>query len=55
MKITLKQIVYVMLIITGILIDRYGSGGDPQLDKYFGFGAIGLGSFNIVLDYFKKK
>jgi hypothetical protein len=55
MKITLKQIIYVMLIITGILIEKYGSGGDPQLDKYFGFGVIGLGSFNIILDYFKNK
>jgi hypothetical protein len=51
----LKQIIYVMFIITGILIEKYGlKGADPELVKYFGFGAISLGSFNIVLDYIKK-
>jgi len=52
----LKQIIYVMFIITGILMEKYGlHSGNPQLEKYFGFGAIGLGSINLVLDYFKKK
>jgi len=52
----LKQIIYVMFIITGILMEKYGlHTGNPQLEKYFGFGAIGLGSINLVLDYFKKK
>jgi hypothetical protein len=51
----LKQIIYVMFIITGILIEKYGlKGADPELVKYFGFGAISLGSFNIVLDYIRK-
>ncbi len=44
-----------MFIITGILIEKYGlKGADPELTKYFGFGAISLGSFNIVLDYIRK-
>ena len=45
-----------MFIITGILMEKYGlHTGNPQLEKYFGFGAISLGSFNLILDYFKKK
>ena len=52
----LKQIIYVMFIITGILMEKYGlHSGNPQLEKYFGLGAISLGAFNLVLDYFKKK
>lgn len=52
----LKQIIYIMFIITGILMEKYGlHTGNPQLEKYFGFGAISLGSFNLILDYFKKK
>lgn len=51
----LRQIIYVMMIITGILVEKYGlKGADPELVKYFGFGAISLGSFNIVLDYIRK-
>jgi hypothetical protein len=51
----LKQIIYVMFILTGILVEKYGlKGADPELVKYFGWGAISLGSFNIVLDYIKK-
>jgi hypothetical protein len=51
----LRQIIYVMMIITGILIEKYGlKGVDPELVKYFGFGVISLGSFNIVLDYIRK-
>jgi hypothetical protein len=51
----IKKVVYVMMIITGILVEKYGlNSGNPELEKYFGFGAISLGSFNIVLDYFKK-
>lgn len=44
-----------MMILTGILVEKYGlNSGNPELEKYFGFGAISLGSFNIVLDYFKN-
>jgi hypothetical protein len=44
------------MIITGILIEKYGIDGvNPQLQDYFGFGTISLGSINIVLDYIKKK
>jgi len=44
-----------MLILTGILIEKYGlKGADPELVKYFGWGVISLGSFNIVLDYIRK-
>jgi hypothetical protein len=51
----LRQIIYVMMIITGILVERYGlNTNNPELEKYFGFGAISLGSFNIVLDYIRK-
>ena len=55
MKIGIKEIIYIMMIITGILIEKYGlKGANPELVKYFGWGAISLGSFNIVLDYFNK-
>jgi hypothetical protein len=51
----LRQIIYVMMIVTGIMIERYGlKGANPELVNYFGWGAISLGSFNIVLDYIRK-
>jgi hypothetical protein len=51
----IKQVIYGMLILTGILIEKYGlKGADPELVKYFGWGIISLGSFNIVLDYIRK-
>ena len=54
MKIGIKEICYIMMIITGILVEKYGlKGANPELVKYFGWGAISLGSFNLVLDYFK--
>ena len=54
MKIGIREIIYIMMIITGILIERYGLGtANPELEKYFGWGAISLGSINIALDYFK--
>jgi len=55
MQIRIKEIIYIMLIITGILIERYGiNSSNPELEKYFGWGAISLGSINLVIDYFKK-
>ena len=51
----IKQVIYVIMILTGILIEKYGlKGADPELVKYFGWGIISLGSFNIVLDYIRK-
>jgi hypothetical protein len=47
--------IYLMMILTGILVQKYGlKGTDPELVKYFGWGVISLGSFNIVLDYIRK-
>ena len=55
MTIKIKEIIYIMMIITGILVEKYGlNTTNPQLEKYFGWGAISLGLINIVLDYFKK-
>ena len=55
MQIRIKEIIYIMLIITGILIERYViNSSNPELEKYFGWGAISLGSINLVIDYFKK-
>jgi hypothetical protein len=52
----IKTIIYVVMILTGILIEKYGiNSTNPELEKYFGFGIITLGSFNIVLDYLKNK
>lgn len=55
MQIKIKEIIYIMMILTGILVEKYGlKGADPELVKYFGWGSISLGSINIVLNYFKK-
>ena len=55
MNIRIKEIIYLMMIITGILIEKYGiPNSNPQLEKYFGWGAISLGSINLIIDYFKK-
>lgn len=55
MKITIKEINYIVMIITGILIQKYGLHTEnPNLEKYFGWGLISLGSINIIIDYFKK-
>ena len=44
-----------MMIITGILVEKYGlHTNNPELETYFGFGAISLGSFNLILDYIRK-
>ena len=43
-----------MMIITGILVEKYGlNTTNPELEKYFGWGVISLGSINLVIDYFK--
>ena len=55
MQIRIKEIIYIMMILTGILIEKYRlKGADPELVKYFGWGVISLGSFNLVLDYIRK-
>ena len=55
MQIRIKEIIYIMMILTGILVEKYGlNGADPELVKYFGWGVISLGSFNLVLDYIRK-
>ena len=55
MQIKIREIVYIMMILTGILVERYGlKGADPEIVKYFGWGVISLGSFNLVLDYIRK-
>jgi hypothetical protein len=52
----IKRIIYIMMILTGILIEKYGLQTDNvELEKYFGFGIISLGSFNIILDFLKNK
>ena len=56
MKIKIREIIYIMMILTGILVQKYGlKNADPELVKYFGWGAISLGSFNIVLDYIRNR
>ena len=55
MQIKIREICYLMMILTGILIEKYGiPGANPQIEKYFGWGSISLGSLNLVLDYFNK-
>jgi hypothetical protein len=55
MKIGIKEIIYLMMIITGIFIEKYGlHTANPHIEKYFGWGVISLGSINLILDYFNK-
>jgi hypothetical protein len=55
MKIGIKEIIYIMMIITGFLVEKYGlNTTNPHLEKYFGWGAIALGSINLVFDYLTK-
>ena len=36
MQIKIKEIIYIMMILTGILVEKYGlKGADPELVKYF--------------------
>jgi hypothetical protein len=43
------------MILTGILIEKYGiKNANPELIKYFGWGAISLGSINMILSYFNQ-
>lgn len=53
----IKKVIYVIMIITGILIEKYGLESTNQdLEKIFGAGAIIFGTVNIVIDYlFKRK
>ena len=43
-----------MLIITGILIEKYGINKDSQIENIFGYSMIGLGSLNLIIDRIKK-
>jgi hypothetical protein len=56
MQIKIKEICYIMMIITGIMIEKYGlQTPNPNLEKMFGWGAISLGSINMVISYFKSR
>ena len=59
MQIKIKELCYIMMILTGILIEKYGlSTTNPHMEQMFGWGAISLGSINMVISYFnniKKK
>lgn len=55
MQIKIKELTYLMMILTGILIEKYGiKNANPELIKYFGWGAISLGSINMILSYFNQ-
>lgn len=56
MQIKIKEICYIMMIITGIMIEKYGlQTNNPHLEQMFGWGAISLGSINMVMSYFKSR
>jgi hypothetical protein len=55
MQIKIKEICYIMMIITGILIERYGlHTTNPNIEKMFGWGSISFGSINMVISYFNQ-
>jgi len=55
MQIKIKEICYIMMIITGIMIEKYGlHTGNPHIEKMFGWGSISLGSINMVISYFNQ-
>ena len=43
------------MILMGILISKYGLKTDNKLEPLFGGTVIALGSFNIIIDYLKRK
>lgn len=43
------------MILTGILISKYGLKTNNPLEPFFGGTVIGLGTINIIIDYFRKK
>ena len=51
----IKTVIYVIMILTGILINKYGLKTNNPLEPFFGGTVIALGSFNIILDYLKGK
>jgi hypothetical protein len=56
MQIKIKELCYIMMILTGILIEKYGlDTTNPHMEQMFGWGAISLGSINMVISYFKSK
>ena len=55
MQIKIKEICYIMMVITGIMIEKYGlNTNNSHLEKMFGWGAISLGSINMVISYFNQ-
>jgi hypothetical protein len=55
MQIKIKELTYLMMILTGILIEKYGlHTTNPHLEKMFGWGAISLGSINMIISYFNQ-
>jgi len=56
MQIKIKEICYIMMIITGIMIEKYGlQTNSPHLEQMFGWGAVSFGSINMVMSYFKSR
>jgi len=50
----IRKVIYIMMILTGILIEKYGLSTNNPLEPLFGGAMIGLGALNIVIDYIKK-
>lgn len=51
----IRKATYILCIITGILIEKYGLQINNPLETLFGASMIGYGGFSIFLDWFKKK
>jgi len=55
MQIKIKEICYIMMIITGILIEKYGlHTANPHIEKMFGWGSISLGTINMFMSYINQ-
>lgn len=50
----IRQVIYVLTILMGILIEKYDLGTQNLLSDIFAGSLIGLGSLNLILDYFNK-
>jgi hypothetical protein len=51
----MKLIVYVVMIITGLLIVKFGLGHGHRYDKIFGWIMVGFGAINIIWKIIKRR
>ena len=51
----IKTVIYVLMIVTGLLISKYGLGTHNVLEPMFAGSMISLGAINVIFDYIKNR